>query len=221
MIMKKRSRNNCSLILALMFSICMFSNYISVSASSEIKDTIRYDEITDPYELIDYITEKKHADNITFNLESDQIVITQLLEKTVYSNERVESYYSTSNILLVDDNGKMVSRTDLLSYSERVYSGTTSSTGGYYNLVDVCTAYWEWKIVDSCRYARCIKTTNRLVGNTGGQNYVNLLNCCFRQTDDNFETHFYQVQYFNPSNYSTYIAYNPNQTFVRTTGGGG
>lgn len=198
-----------------------FNSFVSCAEEAVVVvQEEQYQEITDPYELLEMALQQSESIAMRYAVkeesDSDDVSVTQLIAERTLSDGTQEKQYATTSLLILDENDQKVGMTQLIESNATIEnSGSITSSGGNYNLVVSCTAYWEWKKENGVDYARCTHTTNQVVGNTSGQYSVTQLDCAFRASNDIWtEPTYIDHVYINyPTPYVTYTATNPRQTF--------
>lgn len=209
----------CIIFSFLVASCCANPMILHANALPVLVEHEEYEEITDPYELLQLALQQNTVvdeECSTYSNEADEaIIVTQLIESKTFSNGSQEKAYATTGFLVLDENGQEMTREQLLAFNaEADLTGNETMSGGNYSLIVSCTAYWEWKS-DVSTWARCTHTVNQVVGNTSGQHYVKKLNCAFKATNDHGTEPVYIDQVFidYPTPYVMYTATNPNRMF--------
>lgn len=211
-----------TVFMAITMLLLSFSSnsFVSCAEESVVVQEEKYQEITDPYEILEMALQQGKETVVQYSMteetNNDDVSVTQLLAEKTFSDGTQEKLYATTNLLILDENDQQVGMMQLLESNATIENnGSITSSGGNYNLVVSCTAYWEWKKENSVDYARCTHTTNQVVGSTSGQYSVTQLDCAFRASDDIWtEPTYIDHVYINyPTPYVTYTATNPRQTF--------
>ena len=222
--MKKNRRFTIMFLCFVLVFITNFGVHAKEDHKTEKVMDEYYTEIRDPQILLDkYILLCKEKLSIStddnrfsVDLDSNDITVTQLLMKSTSREGDEIRYYSTSRLLLTDENNNLLTKEQIMGMAT-VHSGSSVVYGGHYNVAVMLTAYWQWQMVNMVQLVRCTSTTSQIVNNnTGTYRVTELKNSFYKAADitEHDDAPDAMVTFTNPNGYTSYTAVNPNQNFV-------
>ena len=177
-----------------------------VSSEPTLVSRIVYPEVTDPEELLKMAMEQEPAPMTRSAAPgNDEITVKQLLEEQTYSDGTTKKIYAQTALLVLDDEGKKMSRTE--------YGETTRSSSGALGSVSAsqtlyAEAYWEG-LGEKIRISRVTTT----VYDTGISVPVSSFIHSITKNDWNNDKIINTQTITSPQSGTPYTYYNPSKIF--------